>query len=210
MRGRRRGTSRLRDFAATAVFLVVAALSAAWLARESDTVVSGRAVIADGDSLEIGGRRIRLEGIDAPEFDQTCTIAQSEMRCGISARDHLRRLTGRQTVRCEGWREDRFERLLAKCSVGAVDLNRMMVLDGWAISYGEYGAEEAQAREAERGLWAGDFMPPRQWRRERLGNAAASADALTAGQVLVWAGRKLDAVRDVVAGAFGSSDAGEE
>lgn len=34
--------------------------------------VSGRAQVIDGDSLEIGGTRTRLFGIDAPERGQGC------------------------------------------------------------------------------------------------------------------------------------------
>ena len=34
--------------------------------------VSGIARVVDGDTLDLAGRRIRLEGIDAPEAGQTC------------------------------------------------------------------------------------------------------------------------------------------
>ena len=36
---------------------------------------SGKARAVDGDSLELGGYRVRLIGIDAPEFGQTCQMA---------------------------------------------------------------------------------------------------------------------------------------
>lgn len=44
-------------------------------AARNEKIVSSPAapaIAVDGDSLEIGSRRIRLMGIDAPEYDQFC------------------------------------------------------------------------------------------------------------------------------------------
>ena len=35
--------------------------------------LTGRASVIDGDTIEIHGTRIRLEGVDAPESGQSCT-----------------------------------------------------------------------------------------------------------------------------------------
>jgi endonuclease YncB( thermonuclease family) len=45
-----------------------------------------------------------------------------------------------------------------------------MVRSGWAVDFrryskGAYADEEAQARAARRGLWAGEFEVPAQWRK---------------------------------------------
>ena len=51
-----------------------------------------------------------------------------------------------------------------------------MVREGWALAYGfakAYEREEAQARAAKRGLWAGTFLPPWRWRQGRDGGNAA-------------------------------------
>jgi endonuclease YncB( thermonuclease family) len=43
-----------------------------------------------------------------------------------------------------------------------------MVRQGWALASGffkTYGSEEAEAELAKRGIWAGSFMPPSQWRK---------------------------------------------
>ena len=38
----------------------------------SELIISGKAVITDGDTLNISSNKIRLSGIDAPEIKQTC------------------------------------------------------------------------------------------------------------------------------------------
>jgi endonuclease YncB( thermonuclease family) len=39
---------------------------------DSRPFIIGKAWVVDGDTIEISGIRIRLEGIDAPEWEQTC------------------------------------------------------------------------------------------------------------------------------------------
>ena len=48
--------------------------------------LKGKPRIVDGDTIEIGGTKIRLHGIDAPESKQTCQKADgSDYRCGEMA-----------------------------------------------------------------------------------------------------------------------------
>lgn len=124
----------------------------------------GIARIADGDSLELAGERIRLRGIDAPELRQTCRRAGVDYGCGREAREALTVLVAGRDISCEGWERDRYGRLLAVCSAGATELNGELVAQGWAVSYGDYAQEEAEARAGRRGLWAGEFERPRDWR----------------------------------------------
>jgi endonuclease YncB( thermonuclease family) len=125
----------------------------------------GRAMIADGDTIELAGQRIRLEGIDAPEYNQTCQRKSGPFNCGREARRKLAALAGNGPVRCTGWQEDKYGRLLGSCMAGKTDLNREMVASGWAVSYGRYAAEEASARKAGIGLWQGEFQRPAEWRK---------------------------------------------
>ncbi|MCG6856796.1 MAG: thermonuclease family protein, partial [Salaquimonas sp.] len=177
MRG---GARRLswRDLLTALVVLVALAAGAAIVARDQHTEFHGRARVSDGDSLEIAGQRLRLVGIDAPEMAQTCRDASGTVECGRSARFHLLGLVAGKRVTCTGTQYDRYDRLLATClarnAVGptseGIELNASMVRDGWAIAYGGYEAEEAEARKARRGMWAFKFERPSDWRR-RHGHA---------------------------------------
>lgn len=157
---------RLADLAFTLLVLGAAALAGAYapLLREAQTQ-RGAARVADGDSLVVDGARIRLKGMDAPELAQTCTRGGAIYPCGREARDVLARLVDGHAVSCESRERDRYERALATCVAGGVELNRAMVEAGWAVSHGDYREAEAAARRAKRGLWAGSFERPQDWRR---------------------------------------------
>jgi endonuclease YncB( thermonuclease family) len=129
--------------------------------------LSGRAVASDGDSLRVGSERVRLLGLDAPELDQTCWREDgSEWACGREARDLMVRLLHAGAVNCAPEGIDRFGRSLARCEAAGRDIAAAMVEAGLAVARDGYGAEESRARSAGRGIWAGRFTDPRQWRDE--------------------------------------------
>lgn len=151
-----------------AALLAIAVLAAAALPASARSV-SGVAKVVDGDSLEIGGHRIRLWGIDAPEFKQKCTRGKERWACGHAATDALRRHLDGATVQCVTVDEDDYGRLVAKCSSGQRSVNEWMVREGWATDYaryskGAYAGAQARAKSARRGIWSGTFEPPEQYR----------------------------------------------
>lgn len=163
---RRTRTSRQLDILVFAV-IVLAILLVLWLLPEPEPVkVSGSATIVDGDSLIVYGNEIRLLGIDAPERNQTCTRKNVEWRCGAEAASALRNRLRGQTVECSGTERDVHDRLLATCQVRDAEINRWLVQQGWAVSYGRYYGEEETAKRARRGIWSGTFVLPRDWRDE--------------------------------------------
>ncbi len=134
--------------------------------------VSGRAKVLDGDTIEISGTRIRLEGIDAPETSQTCGRKGAGLwRCGAEATAHLKRLTGGRQVTCESAGVDRYGRMLGWCKVDGVDINREMVASGFAWAFVRYSnryvSAEREARDAEAGVWQGEAEPAWIFRERR-------------------------------------------
>ena len=48
------------------------------------------AAVKDGGTVQVGGVTYRLDGIDAPEFDQMCIDEHADAwACGVEARDQL-------------------------------------------------------------------------------------------------------------------------
>ncbi|MCO5092595.1 thermonuclease family protein [Bosea sp. (in: a-proteobacteria)] len=129
-------------------------------------MLAGYAQAIDGDSLRLSGEELRLEGIDAPEYRQSCTGPDGRpVACGRAAHRALQALLARGAVACEIGKADRYGRGLARCRQGKTDINATLVSEGHAVSYGAYRAEEAAARAAGRGLWAMRFERPEAWRR---------------------------------------------
>ena len=141
--------------------------------------ISGTALIVDGDTITISGNKIRLNGIDTPEQNQTCRKASVTWRCGYEATETLRNWTYTKEVRCVGDTKDRYGRLIANCFVDGYNVNARLVYEGLALAYRKYSKqyvpEEDKARAAKRGMWAGEFVAPWDWRKgERLDSPEAS------------------------------------
>jgi endonuclease YncB( thermonuclease family) len=124
----------------------------------------------DGDSFEIGTRAVRLFGVDAPEGTQPCMRDGRAWRCGDAAAAELRRLAGSRSVTCVQRDVDTYGRSVAVCRVGTTDLGAALVSAGFAVAYrrfsDDYVDEEREAQRARRGVWAGEFTAPEQYRRD--------------------------------------------
>ncbi|MGR7995835.1 thermonuclease family protein [Xanthobacter sp. ZOL 2024] len=135
--------------------------------------IAGQASVIDGDTLEIHGTRIRLEGIDAPESRQTCVdrATGEAIRCGRNAAFFLADMLGEHTVTCVAAGRDRYGRMLAHCEVAGQDVGASMVRAGWALAFvrysREYLPEEEEARIAAAGIWGTEFIAPWEWRAAR-------------------------------------------
>ncbi|TIS49312.1 MAG: thermonuclease family protein [Mesorhizobium sp.] len=177
---------RLLDYALTVVLLGLFILVAARVDRFETRKEQGTAIVNDGDSITLGTERIRMRGIDAPEYTQTCSKGGADYACGRLARQSLVRLIANRPVSCSGWQRDRYGRLLGDCKAGDTDLNRAQVQAGWAVAFGDFETEEAVARAAKVGIWAGSFDEPQDWRdshhdqpvERKHGTLASLGDAL--------------------------------
>src|SRR5262245_2612075 len=125
---RRRGDTR----ALIAVVLLLGLIGfyayRSWTAKPP-APLTGQARVLDGDSIEISGARIRLQGIDAPEWEQTCADAGGQAwPCGRAAAQELRRHIGARDLRCEASGFVRYNRVLATCfEPDGSDLNAWLV-----------------------------------------------------------------------------------
>jgi hypothetical protein len=51
-------------------------------------VWAAECIVSDGDTLTLHGTKYRLDGIDAPEFNQVCLDEKGqEWNCGLAARE---------------------------------------------------------------------------------------------------------------------------
>ncbi len=124
--------------------------------------------IVDGDSLFIGNREIRLSGIDAPEYKQECFDASDvAYPCGKKALSALKALV-KDDLECKTLTTDRYNRDVAVCYSGGKNINRQMVLQGWAVAYDRYthayDKAQSKAKKQKRGIWQGRFMKPELYR----------------------------------------------
>jgi endonuclease YncB( thermonuclease family) len=125
--------------------------------------------VKDGDTIYLNGQSVRLEGIDAPEKAQRCTGPKGqEFKCGLAAKRQLIEIVGQGPVQCQPSGFDLYGRTLAHCKAGNTELNSEMVARGYARAFikysGEYLEDESEAQTAKRGLWAGRWQAPWDWR----------------------------------------------
>ena len=134
--------------------------------------IVGVASVRDGDTIEIRGKRIRLQGIDAPETVQLCQVNNKPVRCGRIAAIALSNMAHGKVVTCRLDGEDRHKRPLAVCLLGDLELNRWLVRQGHAVAYRQYStayvADEALAKKEKLGIWASGFILPWEWRIQRF------------------------------------------
>lgn len=171
---------------------VCAWLSGLLLLAAAPSSAADTVVVKDGDTIALGGTTFRLDGIDAPEFDQVCLDeAGTVWACGVAARNRLAEFIGKRTVRCDdkgpapaypAWR-------IGICSVEGepTTLNQWLVHEGLAINFepyarGRFLVAQVVARQNGHGLWRGCFATPRDLRywskknAEMLGAACPSGD----------------------------------
>ena len=142
--------------------------------------VEGRGVALSGDTLRVAKKTIRLDGIEAPEPGQTCLSSKSRRwRCADSAKSALRRLVRRKRLGCELTGSDDSDRPLGKCRAGETDIAAELVRGGHVFAtqgfFAPYGALEAEARDAKRGIWGGKAKRPSDYRAQKWEEAKRDA-----------------------------------
>ncbi|MEH7830344.1 thermonuclease family protein [Gemmobacter denitrificans] len=137
----------------------------------SGEVIQGVATVVDADTIEIHGKRIRLNAVDAIEAQQRCARPDgSQWNCGKDAAFALADKIGRSVIACRVVDVDRYSRSVAICATSDdEDLGGWLVESGWALAYRRYGPQyvdaEARAKAAGLGIWQSTFVLPWDWRK---------------------------------------------
>ena len=164
---------RVRLFLGATLCAIVFAWLGLSAVQAAGIEVRGVPTVIDGDTLELQGQHLRLQGVDAPELAQRCWLKTRLYNCGVVARTALLDLTAGSEVVCRTLGPGPQGTTLAHCTAGGYDLAEGMAYTGWALpnedATARYRTVEAGAREAGRGRWRDRFVAPWDWRAgERL------------------------------------------
>lgn len=161
----------------TALVLTIMGLLLNWLEPDFHQPIyrSEKVKVIDGDTIILGKRKIRLQGIDAPEMKQTCQRIEGNtikyIQCGILAAEALAKFINNKNVKCTNEGKDKYKRTLSYCFVEGSNINRLMVRQEYALAYTRYDnsfmVDELIARLYKRGLWQTIFEEPWQWRKHK-------------------------------------------
>ena len=159
----------LNDFENSVAFGVSPAHAASEKSPAVPNTITGIARVVDGDSLVINQTRLRLHGVDAPESNQQCFRDSKTWPCGKEAASTLAAIVQDTQLNCGVLDRDRYKRLIVRCFVDEIDLGERLVRLGLATAYTQYSEDyvqvEAFARKRRVGIWSGEFVEPRLWRR---------------------------------------------
>ena len=152
-----------------------------WFQSLNSEEIYGIPKIIDGDTVHIKSKKIRLEGIDAPEMRQQCQKTYLQISaivgfnfkknysCGIVSKKRLINKIYKSNINCISSGQDRYKRYLATCYKDKINLNKWMVRNGLAVAYKRYSKDylrdEVYAKENKLGIWTGSFERPEKWRK---------------------------------------------
>lgn len=151
--------------------------------RAIGDLISGRGVVVDGDTFDIGSERIRIWGIDAPERRASCQRDGKSWNPTTEAATALRVCLTGTTVTCRVQKIQRRlrdvwkQRFVSECwrDDNKQDVAECMVRSGWATDYpgysgGFYKNWEAEPKSMRVGLWQCEGEPPTiRWCRKGEG-----------------------------------------
>lgn len=131
--------------------------------------ISGSAQVISAHIFYIGGRYVRLYGVDAPDTDQICSNAtESSYNCGEEAASWVRGWIDQNPIDCYILKVEPNGQDLATCVWGEYDIGAALVGAGWGVAKTQettiYQPYEVKAQSESSGLWQGSFYTPEDWR----------------------------------------------
>ena len=131
--------------------------------------ISGSATFLSANILYVGGRYIRLFGVDAPDVDQICSDSfEASYNCGEEAVSWIRNWVDKNYIDCYLLKISPKGQDLATCIWGEYDIGAALVKSGWAVANRKetdiYVPYQVKAQSEQSGLWQGTFYLPEDWR----------------------------------------------
>lgn len=123
--------------------------------KQSGTITGSAVRVIDGDTFDLeSGVRIRLAGVEAPEYPKGCL--------SLAAKERLQELVLGKEAQIESVGKDNFGRTLGFVKIGGLLIDKALVEEGLARAENgadpRYGAEllaaEDSAKKAKRGIWS--------------------------------------------------------
>tara|TARA_B100000674_G_scaffold399894_1_gene345235 strand:- start:5454 stop:5975 length:522 start_codon:yes stop_codon:yes gene_type:complete len=141
------------------------------------SIIEGKAVVVDGDTIKINNEIIRFGGIDAPESyyrgkKQFCIKDNNKVFCGNISKEKLKDKIRNNLLICKTeLNKDRYKRLIGECFINDESLSVFMVKNGYAFDWpryskGKYIKEQEYAKENSLGFWSMKFEYPWIWRKK--------------------------------------------
>ena len=136
---------------------------------EAHPKISGTASFISANILYVGGRYVRLFGVDAPDVDQICSDSiGASYNCGEEAISWIRNWVDNNHIDCYLLKINPKGQDLATCLWGDYDLGATLVGAGWGLADRSesdiYTPYQVKAQTEKSGLWQGTFYLPEDWR----------------------------------------------
>ena len=144
---------------------------------DEKNIIKGNAIVVDGDTVKINGKKIRFSGIDAPESyyrgkKQTCIEDNKKFFCGQISKDKLIEKIGTNFVNCKIEKnKDIYKRLVGECFIKEESLSVFMVRNGYAFDWPYYSErkfanDQEYAKMNKLGIWNMKFEYPWIWKKK--------------------------------------------
>ena len=144
---------------------------------DEKSIIEGKAIVLDGDTIKIKGERIRFGGIDAPESyykgkKQTCIKDNKKVFCGEISKEKLTEKIGNNSLNCKIEKnKDKYKRSIGECFIKNESLSVFMVRNGYAFDWpyyskGKFANHQEYAKINKLGFWNMKFEYPWEWKEK--------------------------------------------
>ena len=132
-------------------------------------------ILPEAGFIRVQGRVISLQGIQVIAYEALCKDKKGEWACGKTAWEVFGEKLATAPTHCMifvnlSWTEGAPEN--ASCWVNGENLNSWLVRQGWALgkkgSENNFHGQERLAKNEQAGLWRGGFIPPDEWKVDKL------------------------------------------